>query len=173
LEGKDIIGLAETGSGKTLSFLLPIIENLLKSPSPYYSLILSPTRELCLQIQERLNAIGNIFGIKSVVIVGGLDLMSQSIALVSKKPHIIIATPGRILHHLENTKGFSLKKLKYLVLDEADKLLDMNFEEALDKILENINKDRKTYLYSATMTNKVTKLQRASLKDPVKIEVSK
>lgn len=93
--------------------------------------------------------------------------------MVNKKPHIIIGTPGRILHHLENTKGFSLQKLKFLVMDEADKLLDFNFEEALDKILENINKSRTTFLFSATMTNKVTKLQRASLKNPVKIEVSK
>lgn len=110
-----------------------------------------------------------MFGIKSVVIVGGLDLMSQSISLIQQKPHIIIATPGRILHHIENTKGFKLDQLKYLVLDEADKLLDMNFEEDLDSILESINKDRTTFLFSATMTNKVSKLQRASLKDPVKI----
>ncbi len=98
--------------------------------------------------------------------------MSQSVALVTGKPHIIIATPGRLLHHLENTKGFNLQNLRFLVMDEADKLLDMNFEEALDKILEHINQSRSTFLYSATMTNKVSKLQRASLKDPVKIEVS-
>lgn len=109
---------------------------------------------------------------KSVVIVGGLDLMSQSVALMQKKPHFIIGTPGRVLHHLENTKGFKLDHLKFLVLDEADKLLDMNFEEALDSIFEHINKDRTTFLFSATMTNKVSKLQRASLNDPVKIQAS-
>lgn len=77
---------------------------------------------------------------------------------MTKKPHIIIATPGRILHHLENTKGFSLNRLAYFVLDEADKLLSMNFEEALDKIIEIIPKKRVTFLFSATMTNKVSKL---------------
>ncbi len=172
LQGRDIIALAETGSGKTLAFALPIIESLLKNPKPYFALVLAPTRELCLQIQEHFNAIGSAVGLKSVVIVGGLDLMSQSVALVSKKPHIIVATPGRILHHLENTKGFSLQKLAYLVLDEADKLLSMNFEEALDKIIEFLPKNRNTFLFSATMTNKVSKLQRACLVNPVKVEVS-
>jgi len=173
LQGRDIIALAETGSGKTLSFALPIIEALLKNPKPYFALVLAPTRELCLQIQEHFNAIGSSVGLKSVVIVGGLDLMAQSVALVSKKPHVIIATPGRILHHLENTKGFSLQKLAYFVLDEADKLLSMNFEEALDKIIGYLPKNRTTFLFSATMTNKVSKLQRACLINPVKVEVSR
>ena len=172
LEGRDIIGLAETGSGKTLAFLIPVLESLLKSPKSYHTLILAPTRELCLQIHDTVNALGKSFGLKSVVIVGGLDLMSQSVALVTGKPHIIIGTPGRILHHLENTKGFSLQKLDYLIMDEADKLLDANFEEALDKILEFINKTRNTFLFSATMTNKVSKLQRTSLNNPAKIEIS-
>lgn len=172
LKGRDIIGLAETGSGKTLAFLLPMIEQLLKNPSPYFCLIIAPTRELCVQINEHCQALGKKIGLKSVVIVGGLDLMAQSVALVSKKPHVIICTPGRILHHLENTKGFSLSSLKYLIIDEADKILAMDFERQLDQILESIPKQRRTMLFSATMTNKVTKLQRASLVDPVKVEVS-
>lgn len=110
--------------------------------------------------------------------------MTQTIAL-SKKPHIgfyyfyllylfclVVGTPGRILYHLENTKGFHLNKLQFLVLDEADKLLNMDFEKEINKILEIIPKNRNTYLFSATMTNKVTKLQRASLNNPVKIEVN-
>lgn len=173
LKHRDIIALAETGSGKTLSFALPIIQALLNNPRPYYALILAPTRELCLQIQEHFNAVGSIVGLRSVVIVGGLDLVSQSVALVNKKPHVIIASPGRILHHLENTKGFSLSKLGCFVLDEADKLLSMNFEEALDKIVGLIPRERHTMLFSATMTNKVSKLQRACLHNPVKVEVSK
>ena len=172
LQSRDIIALAETGSGKTLAFALPIIQALIANPRPYYALILAPTRELCLQIQEHFNAIGAAVGLHSVVIVGGLDLVAQSVALVSKKPHVIIASPGRILHHLENTKGFNLSKLGCLVLDEADKLLSMNFEEALDKILALIPKERHTLLFSATMTNKVSKLQRACLQNPVKVEVS-
>jgi len=97
--------------------------------------------------------------------------MSQSIAL-SKRPHIIVATPGRLMDHLENTKGFSLKSLKYLILDEADRLLDMDFGPIIDKILKVIPKERNTYLFSATMTTKVAKLQRASLNKPVRVEVS-
>jgi len=98
-------------------------------------------------------------------------MMTQSVAL-GKKPHILVATPGRLLDHLENTKGFSLRNLKYLVMDEADRLLDMDFGPILDKILKVIPKMRRTYLFSATMTSKVEKLQRASLSSPVRISVS-
>ena len=172
LAGRDIIGLAETGSGKTLSFALPILQALLQAPKPYFALVIAPTRELCLQINEHFKALGESLGLKSVVVVGGLDLMAQSVALVGQKPHVIVGTPGRVLHHLERTKGFLLDRLRYLVLDEADRLLDLNFEEALNKILEHLPRKRSTFLFSATMTNKVSKLHRASLSDPVKVEVS-
>jgi len=105
------------------------------------------------------------------VIVGGMDMVSQSLQL-AKKPHILIATPGRLVDHLENTKGFNLKAIKYLVMDEADRILNMDFEVELDKILKVVPKERRTFLFSATMTKQVKKLQRASLKDPVKVEVS-
>lgn len=98
-------------------------------------------------------------------------MMSQSIAL-SKKPHILICTPGRLIDHLENTKGFNLRNLKYLVMDEADRLLDLDFGAEIEKLLKVIPRDRHTYLFSATMTSKVEKLQRASLNNPVKIEVA-
>lgn len=98
-------------------------------------------------------------------------MITQSLSL-AKKPHIIVATPGRLVDHLENTKGFSLKSLKYLVLDEADRILNMDFEKEVDQLLKVIPKERKTYMFSATMTKKVQKLQRASLKDPVRVEVS-
>jgi ATP-dependent RNA helicase DDX47/RRP3 len=100
-----------------------------------------------------------------------MDMITQSLSL-AKKPHIIIATPGRLVDHLENTKGFNLKSLKYLVLDEADRILNMDFEKEVDKILKVVPKDRQTFMFSATMTKKVQKLQRASLKDPVRVEVS-
>ena len=171
LQGRDIIGLAETGSGKTAAFMLPILQSLLENPRRLFALILTPTRELAIQIHEQVTALGSGFQIKSAVLVGGMDMMTQAIAL-AKKPHIIIATPGRIVDHLEKTKGFNLQALKYLVLDEADRILNMDFEKEVDKILEQIPRDRRTYLFSATMTKKVVKLQRASLKDPVRIEVS-
>merc|ERR1719266_850531 len=100
-----------------------------------------------------------------------MDMMTQALAL-AKKPHIIIATPGRLIDHLENTKGFNMKALKFLVMDEADRILNMDFEVEVDKILRCIPRERRNMLFSATMTKKVAKLQRASLTDPVKVEVS-
>ncbi|KTF83277.1 hypothetical protein cypCar_00036583 [Cyprinus carpio] len=105
------------------------------------------------------------------VVVGGIDMMSQALVL-AKKPHVVIATPGRLIDHLENTKGFNLRALKYLVMDEADRILNMDFESEVDKILKVIPRDRRTFLFSATMTKKVQKLQRAALQDPVKCTVS-
>lgn len=91
---------------------------------------------------------------------------------IAKKPNIIVATPGRILDHLQNTKGFHLNNIKYLVLDEADKLLNKDFEEQFNSIISMIPQERRAYLFSATLTNKVEKLQRVSLRNPVKVEVS-
>ncbi|VEN43561.1 unnamed protein product, partial [Callosobruchus maculatus] len=171
LQGKDVIGLAETGSGKTAAFALPILQALLENPQRYFALILTPTRELAFQISEQFEALGASIGVKCAVIVGGMDMMSQALIL-AKKPHILIATPGRLLDHLENTKGFSLRALKYLVMDEADRILNMDFEVEVDKILKVIPRERRTFLFSATMTKKVKKLQRACLQEPVKVEVS-
>uniref|UniRef100_A0A5F9D202 RNA helicase n=1 Tax=Oryctolagus cuniculus TaxID=9986 RepID=A0A5F9D202_RABIT len=171
LQGRDIIGLAETGSGKTGAFALPILNALLETPQRLFALVLTPTRELAFQISEQFEALGSSIGVHCAVIVGGIDSMSQSLAL-AKKPHIVIATPGRLIDHLENTKGFNLRALKYLVMDEADRILNMDFETEVDKILKVIPRDRKTFLFSATMTKKVQKLQRAALKNPVKCAVS-
>ncbi|RUP52327.1 DEAD-domain-containing protein [Jimgerdemannia flammicorona] len=171
LEGRDIIGLAQTGSGKTAAFALPILQALWEAPQGLFACVMAPTRELAFQISETFEALGALIGVRCAVIVGGMDMMSQSIAL-SKKPHILVCTPGRLADHLENTKGFSLRNLKYLVMDEADRLLDMDFGPKIDQILKVIPKERHTYLFSATMTTKVQKLQRASLNNPVKVEVS-
>ncbi|XP_068151963.1 LOW QUALITY PROTEIN: ATP-dependent RNA helicase DDX47 [Drosophila tropicalis] len=171
LQGKDVIGLAETGSGKTGAFALPILQALLENPQRYFALVLTPTRELAFQIGEQFEALGSGIGIKCCVVVGGMDMVAQGLQL-AKKPHIIIATPGRLVDHLENMKGFNLKAIKYLVMDEADRILNMDFEVELDKILKVLPRERRTFLFSATMTKKVKKLQRASLKDPVKVEVS-
>lgn len=169
LEGKDLIGLAQTGSGKTGAFALPILQSLLDAPQAFFALVLSPTRELAIQIAEQFEALGSSIGVKSAVLVGGVDQVQQSIAL-GKRPHIVVATPGRLVDHLSNTKGFSLRTIKYLVLDEADRLLNEDFEKSLDEILNAIPRERRTYLFSATMTKKVQKLQRACLRNPVKIE---
>ena len=316
-----MIGLAQTGSGKTGSFALPILQHLLDAPQALFALVLSPTRELAIQIAEQFEALGAGIGVKCAVLVGGIDMMAQvgvggvcgaqgggrvqwsgaelqpgaagglaersvhfgvrmwnavflaacllpphaintphripaalqAIAL-AKRPHVVVGTPGRVVDHLSNTKGFSLKALRHLVLDEADRLLNMDFEQEIDQILKVIPKvravapaaaaaarggcgvgvgewraaecgvcdgarlhacsfaasagpslstlvpptllkpcprpsssfaaccapapvppppqERRTQLFSATMTSKVAKLQRACLRDPVKVEVA-
>eukprot|EP00746_Dinoflagellata_sp_MGD_P143740 gnl/MRDRNA2_/MRDRNA2_76530_c0_seq1.p1 gnl/MRDRNA2_/MRDRNA2_76530_c0~~gnl/MRDRNA2_/MRDRNA2_76530_c0_seq1.p1 ORF type:complete len:449 (+),score=115.36 gnl/MRDRNA2_/MRDRNA2_76530_c0_seq1:93-1439(+) len=171
LKGRDVIGLAQTGSGKTGAFALPIVQRLLDNPQRFYAVTLAPTRELCVQIGEQFEAVGSGIKLQTAVIVGGLDMVTQAMSL-AKRPHVVVASPGRLVDHLENTKGFHLKTVKYLVMDEADRLLSMDFDEALDKILESVPKERNTFLFSATMTSKVSKLQRASLRKPVKVEVS-
>ena len=171
LSGRDVIGVAETGSGKTGAFAIPILQALLQNPQRLFAVILAPTRELAFQINEVFEALGASIALHSVCLVGGIDMMTQAIAL-AKKPHVIVATPGRLVDHLQNTKGFSLRSLKFLVMDEADRMLSMDFEEEINKILAVIPRERRTFLFSATMTSKVAKLQKASLINPVKVEVS-
>ncbi|KAF2445060.1 ATP-dependent rRNA helicase RRP3 [Karstenula rhodostoma CBS 690.94] len=172
LEGRDVIGLAETGSGKTAAFVLPILQSLMEKPQSLFGLVLAPTRELAYQISQQVEALGSIINVKCVTLVGGMDMIAQAIAL-SKRPHVVVATPGRLLDHLENTKGFSLKHLKYLVMDEADRLLDLDFGPILDKILKVLPREgRHTYLFSATMSTKVENLQRAALHNPVRVSIS-
>ncbi|KAJ7218122.1 P-loop containing nucleoside triphosphate hydrolase protein [Mycena pura] len=171
LEGRDIIGVAETGSGKTAAFALPILQKLWEEPKGLFSCVLAPTRELAFQISQQFESLGSAMGVRCAVIVGGVETITQSVAL-AKRPHVVVATPGRLLWHLENTKGFSLKGIKFLVMDEADRLLDMDFGPVIDKILKLVPTERTTYLFSATMTSKVAKLQRASLSNPIKVEVS-
>ncbi|KAI8998491.1 DEAD-domain-containing protein [Trametes punicea] len=171
LQGRDIIGVASTGSGKTAAFALPILQKLWEEPKGLFACVLAPTRELAVQIAQQFESLGSAMGVRCATIIGGVDMMAQKVAL-AKKPHIVVATPGRLNDHLEETKGFSLRTLKFLVLDEADRLLDMDFGPIIDKILKVIPKERTTYLFSATMTTKVAKLQRASLSNPVRVEVN-
>lgn len=148
-----------------------MLQALLEKPQPLFGLVLAPTRELAAQIGQAFEALGALISLRCAVIVGGLDMVPQSIAL-GKKPHIIVATPGRLVDHLEKTKGFSLRTLKYLVMDEADRLLDMDFGPSIDKILKFVPRERRTYLFSATMSSRVESLQRASLRDPVRVSIS-
>jgi ATP-dependent RNA helicase DDX47/RRP3 len=114
LEGRDIIGVASTGSGKTAAFALPILQKLWEDPKGLFACVLAPTRELAFQISQQFEALGSPMGVRSAVIVGGVETIAQSVAL-AKRPHVVVATPGRLLWHLENTKGFSLKGIKFLV----------------------------------------------------------
>ena len=166
----------------------------MNKPQPFFALILAPTRELALQISQQFEALGALIAVRCAVLVGGMDMVPQAIAL-GRKPHIVVATPGRLLDHLENTKGFSLRLLKYLVMDEADRLLDLDFGPILEKILrvlprgagrsnQQVNGNdvgagkavepagRRTMLFSATMSAKVEHLQRASLTSPVRVSVA-
>lgn len=174
LKGSDIIGIAQTGSGKTAAFAIPVLNQLWYDKLYNYCLVLVPTRELALQIQKTFDALGLEMGLKTCCVVGGMNMIEQSRELM-KKPHIIIATPGRLMDHLENTKGFNLKNLKFLIMDEADRLLDLEFGPAIDKILKILpvadeTNGRRNFLFSATLTEKLNKLTKVALRDPTLIK---
>ena len=172
LAGRDVIGLAQTGSGKTAAYSIPMLQALLAKPQSLFAVVVTPTRELAVQVAEHIEALGSTIGVKCATIVGGVPAMQQAIAL-AKRPHVVVGTPGRIVYHLENTKGFALRQCRFVIVDEADRLLGLDFEEELDKIIAAVPKEtRHVMLFSATMTTKVAKLQRASLKNPVKVQVN-
>ncbi|KAI8353546.1 P-loop containing nucleoside triphosphate hydrolase protein [Mortierella sp. GBAus27b] len=158
LAGKDVIGGAKTGSGKTAAFALPILQKLSEDPYGVFAIVLTPTRELAFQIAEQFKVLGKAINLKDVVIVGGLDMLTQAIAL-SKRPHVIIATPGRLRDHINSSKdAMHLSRVKYLVLDEADRLLTETFADDLGGILEVLPSKRQTLLFTATMTDAVLEL---------------
>jgi ATP-dependent RNA helicase DDX47/RRP3 len=171
LQKRDLIALAETGSGKTGAFAIPILQALLEHKQRMFAVVLAPTRELCVQIADTFEALGAEIALATVVLMGGMDMTTQQLAL-AKKPHVIVASPGRLVDHLTSTKGFHISGIKFLVMDEADRLLSMDFGTAIDQILEAAPVERQTFLFSATMTSKVSKLQRASLRKPVKVEIN-
>ncbi|XP_063433312.1 probable ATP-dependent RNA helicase DDX49 [Mytilus trossulus] len=165
LEGRDCIGCAKTGSGKTAAFALPILQKLSEDPYGIFALVLTPTRELAFQIAEQFNVLGKPIGVRVTVITGGLDMMKQGIDL-SVKPHIVISTPGRLADHLQSCDTFSLKKIKFLVLDEADRLIEDDFGEQLEVIFEVLPKRRQTLLFSATMTKNLEDMQDLAMTKP-------
>jgi len=160
LNGQDCVGCAKTGSGKTLAFALPILHTLSDDPYGIYALILTPTRELAYQIADNFRVIGKPIGLRDVVVVGGRDMVLQGRDLATR-PHIVIATPGRLADHLESCKTFSLKKIKYLVLDEADRLLEESggFAGQLKTIFDNLPSKKQTLLFSATITESMEQLR--------------
>ncbi|KAI9362366.1 P-loop containing nucleoside triphosphate hydrolase protein [Pilaira anomala] len=147
LAGKDVIGGAKTGSGKTAAFALPIIQKLSEDPYGVFALVLTPTRELAFQIAEQFRVLGKGMGIKESVVVGGMDMMAQALEL-AKRPHVIIATPGRLRDHIRSSSGaVDLRRCKFLVMDEADRMLSETF--------------RDTLLFTATMTESILALRDA------------
>ncbi|KAH8611952.1 DEAD DEAH box helicase Helicase conserved C terminal domain [Trypanosoma vivax] len=171
-EGRDVIGVAQTGSGKTGAYVLPLVDWLLtQSKVPYLSvLVMVPTRELAQQVTAQFVMLGRSVGLRVVTLVGGVDMVDQACDL-SKRPHVVVGTPGRVKDHLNNTKGFQMVKLHALVLDEADKMLEMDYEKEIDAILEHLPHSRQTLLFSATLNTKIDRLQKASLNDPVLLQV--
>lgn len=168
LQGKDILGAAKTGSGKTLAFLVPVLECLYRhqwtSMDGLGALIISPTRELAYQTFEVLRKVGKNHEFSAGLIIGGKDLKSESEKI--PRTNIVICTPGRLLQHMDETAAFHASDLHMLVLDEADRILDMGFADTLNAIVENLPKTRQTLLFSATQTKSVKDLARLSLKDP-------
>ena len=171
IEGKDMMGIAQTGTGKTLAFGIPLVQNILKDASRRRALILLPTRELAVQVDEVLRKIGGPLGIKTAVLIGGESIRRQWQAL-DRKPQIVVATPGRLLDHLEQ-KTVTLKDVSAVVLDEADRMLDMGFAPQLRRILAVLPRERQTMLFSATMPESIVQMARAFLKLPIRVEVAR
>ncbi|MFH1622052.1 MAG: DEAD/DEAH box helicase [Candidatus Omnitrophota bacterium] len=168
MEGKDVIGVAQTGTGKTLAFAIPIVQRLPQKKKR--CLVLVPTRELAIQVNETFQKLAPLFGLHTVVIIGGASMREQ-LRKLKRNPHIIIATPGRLADHL-NQRTVRLSDVGVLVLDEADRMLDMGFKPQIENIIKHIPKDRQTMLFSATIPGDVIRIATAHMKLPVHIEVA-
>lgn len=168
-EGKDIIGIAQTGTGKTLAFGIPLIQRIMQT-SGTMGLVILPTRELALQVNEALESFGRGFGIKTAVLIGGVA-MGYQIRMLQKHPHIIIGTPGRIIDHLRQ-RTLNLHSVHILVLDEADRMLDMGFAPQVNQILESVPRDRQTMLFSATIPENIVKIASKHMKLPVRVAIA-
>jgi ATP-dependent RNA helicase DDX49/DBP8 len=166
LQGRDVIGVAHTGSGKTAAFALPILQRLSKDPYGVFALVLTPTRELAFQLADQFRALGAGQTLKESVVIGGLDMQAQTKEL-ARRPHVVIATPGRLrqLLSLDATLAPAFRRASFLVLDEADRLLEPTFESDLASIMQILPEERQTLLFSATMTRTLTELQTALLRD--------
>ena len=173
VKGSDILGAAKTGSGKTLAFLVPVLENLYRRRWTEHdglgALILSPTRELAIQIFEVLRKIGRYHTFSAGLVIGGKSLHEERDRL--GRMNILVCTPGRMLQHMDQTAAFEIGNLQMLVLDEADRIMDMGFQGTVDAIVEHLPKERQTLLFSATQTKKVSDLARLSLRNPEYVSV--
>ncbi|MBI4068155.1 DEAD/DEAH box helicase [Candidatus Kaiserbacteria bacterium] len=168
IEGKDVIGVAQTGTGKTLAFGIPTVQHIVATKGR--GLIVLPTRELALQVEETLAKIGRPLGLTTAVLIGGMS-MGPQISAIRRDPHIIIATPGRLLDHV-GQRTLNLNRISVMVLDEADRMLDMGFWPQVRKIIVAVPKDRQTMLFSATLSKEIMALITGHMKLPVRIEVA-
>ena len=170
IEGQDLIGIAQTGTGKTLAFGIPMLQRLAQVKG--CGLVLLPTRELALQVDEALADMGRSFGLRTAVLIGGASMVVQQ-QQIRRKPHVIIATPGRLLDHLER-RSVSLAGVRILVLDEADRMLDMGFAPQINKILAALpTTGRQTLLFCATMPKEIVTIARRHMKLPISVEIAR
>ncbi len=169
LEGKDIMGIAQTGTGKTLAFGIPLIQRLAVTKGR--GLIILPTRELALQVDETIQKIGRPIGLRTAVLIGGASMHLQTQAL-RNRPHVLIVTPGRLIDHLEQHTT-DLRNVSVLVLDEADRMLDMGFAPQINRILGSVPPERQTMVFSATMPPEIVKIASAHMKLPVRVEIAR
>ncbi len=167
--GEDVVGIAQTGSGKTLAFAIPMIQTVVLMKK--MGLILLPTRELAVQVEETLRNIAGKHGLRTAIVIGGTGASFQ-VRQLKNKPHIVVATPGRLIDHMEQ-KNISLSNVGMLVLDEADRMLDMGFAPQLKKILSFVPRERQTMLFSATMPEKIAAIANQYMKKPLRIEVAR
>ncbi|MBI4085462.1 MAG: DEAD/DEAH box helicase [Candidatus Liptonbacteria bacterium] len=169
IEGKDLMGIAQTGTGKTLAFGIPLIQHVLHGKIS--GLVIVPTRELALQVDETIRKVGAPLGLKTAVLIGGESIFGQ-IKDIRRNPQIIVGTPGRIIDHLEQ-KTISLRNVGVLVLDEADRMLDMGFAPQLKRILPNLPRERQTMLFSATMPEEIVSIAKSYMKLPIRVEIAR
>ncbi|CAI5743385.1 unnamed protein product [Hyaloperonospora brassicae] len=167
LSGKDCVAMARTGSGKTAAFLIPMVEKLKEHSTKIgvRALVLSPTRELAVQTLRFTKQLAKFTSLKMALIVGG-EGMDQQFEAIAANPDVLVATPGRLMHHLQEIPDFNLKAVEYVVFDEADRIFEMGFAEQLQEILKNMPTDRQTLLFSATLPKALVQFARAGLSDP-------
>ena len=168
IEGKDVIGIAQTGTGKTHAFAIPMIQRLAQKEGA--SMVLAPTRELALQIDEAVRTLAHPFGMKTACLIGGAPMRPQEEAL-RKRSQIIIATPGRLIDHIER-RNVLLARVNMVVIDEADRMLDMGFAPYVEKILKLLTRERQTMLFSATMPSEIMRMVNTHMKLPVHLEIA-
>jgi len=168
VEGTDVIGVAQTGTGKTLAFAIPVVQRL--SQTRGQCLVVVPTRELAYQVDETFKEIVKLVGMNTAVIIGGVSIGPQMQAL-QRNPQIIVGTPGRLLDHMKR-KTLKLDKVKALILDEADRMLDMGFKPDIERIIRSLPKKRQTMLFSATIPSEIVEMGTTHMKLPVHIEVA-
>lgn len=169
IEGKDIIGIAQTGTGKTIAFGIPLVQRLAQSDG--VGLVIVPVRELALQVDETIRKLCQTFGFRTAVLIGGASMHNQ-IKAIRQRPRVVIATPGRLIDHLQQ-KTIRLNAVKILVLDEADRMLDMGFAPQIDKIMEHVPKDKQTMLFSATIPERIVRIASKHMKLPVSVEIAR